>query len=180
MACEKCGYLDKKESILFGKRLCDFCKKFAPTKKEEFEEYLSEKVDWRILETFRKYDSQNANRKKGMRNRINKGLISYRAPLGYSINEGNLIQNEEASRVHSLFKTFLNRKYSLNSLARNFRLSTNGVKKILSNRAYLGELKFDGKIYKSTHQGIISPEIFYAVQRKLKTYLRPRKKRKTI
>ena len=42
------------------------------------------------------------------------------------------LPNEEASKVHSLFKTFLNRNYSLNSLAKNFSLSVNGLKKVLT------------------------------------------------
>jgi hypothetical protein len=61
-------------------------------------------------------------------------------------------------------------------LSKNFHLSVPGLKKILTNRTYLGEVKFDGKIYKGDHSSIINPEIFYAVARKLKTYLRPRKK----
>ena len=71
-----------------------------------------------------------------------------------------------------IFKTFLERDYSLNSLAKNYSLSVNGIKKILQNRTYLGEIKFAGSLHKGNHQPIISPEIFYAVQRKLKDVLR--------
>ena len=104
------------------------------------------------------------------------GKLQTRPPLGYDVSNGNLIPNKDAARVHSLFKTFLARKYSLNSLAKNFSLSINGLKKVLSNRTYLGEIKFDNQIHKADHQPIISPEIFYAAQRKLQTYLKPRKK----
>ena len=115
-----------------------------------------------------------------MEKMANIGRIVTRAPLGYDVVNGNLIPNEDAVRVHSLFRTFLNRKYTLTSLSKNFSLSINGLKKILTNRTYLGEIKFDGKIHKGEHQQLISPEIFYAVQRKLKTYLRPRKKNNFI
>ena len=36
----------------------------------------------------------------------------------------------------------------------------NGLKKILKNRTYLGEVKFAGNLYKSNHPAIINPEIF--------------------
>lgn len=178
MVCKKCGYLDKNEKSFFGQNLCSFCSKFAPKKIILFQEYLDEKTDWKSVEPYRKYlGILEINKKEGMQKVAKKGLLVTRPPLGYDVQAGDLVQNEEASKVHSLFKTFLNRKYSLNSLAKNFGLSVNGIKKILTNRTYLGEIKFDGNLYESNHEPIISPEIFYAVQRKLKEeYVRPRKK----
>lgn len=176
MTCKKCGYLDKKEVKIFGSSLCKICAIFAPDKINDFQNYISEKIDWKHLETFRNTGHiPGRKQKKGMEKMASIGRLVTRAPMGYDVVNGNLIPNEDAVKVHSLFKTFLNRVYSLNSLAKNFSLSVNGLKKILSNRTYLGEIKFDGKIHKGDHKALISPEIFYAVQRKLKTYLRPRK-----
>jgi len=108
--------------------------------------------------------------------RAKKGIHVTRPPLGYSSQGNDLVLNENASKVHLLFRTFLNKKYSLNFLAKDFGVSTNGLKKILTNRTYLGEVKFDGRIFKANHKPLISPEIFYAVQRKLKEeYLKPKK-----
>lgn len=177
MVCKKCGYLDKKETKLFGSTLCKICATFAPNKIDDFQNYVAEKIDWKILDTFRKYkQSPGKKQKQGMEKMASIGRLVTRAPLGYDVINGNLIPNEDAIRVHSLFKTFLARNYSLNSIAKNFSLSVNGLKKVLTNRTYLGEIKFNGKIYKGNHSIIINPEIFYAVQRKLKTYLKPRKK----
>lgn len=177
MVCEKCGYKDLKYNKIFGKNLCRICSKFSPNNPQDLNKYLEEKVDWKILEPFRNYQERGIERKKeGMNKRAKVGILVSRAPLGYEVIQGNLVPNEDSSKIHSLFKTFLNRAYSLNSLAKNFSLSVNGLKKVLSNRTYLGEIKFDGKIFKGTHKPLISPEIFYAVQRKLKEYLRPRKK----
>jgi len=177
MTCKKCGYAEKKEVKLFGSPLCKVCATFAPKTIQDFQNYISEKVDWKTLDTFRKYNASPGHKQKeGMQKMASIGRLVTRPPLGYDVMNGNLSPNEDASRVHSLFKTFLARAYSLNSLAKNFSLSVNGLKKILSNRTYLGEIKFDGKIHKGDHPSIISPEIFYAVQRKLKTYLKPRKK----
>lgn len=177
MTCKKCGYSERKEVKIFGSPLCKICSIFAPDKLSDFQDYISEKVDWKHLETFRNSGHIPGTRqKKGMNKMASLGRVQTRAPLGYDVINGNLIPNEDAVKVHSLFKTFLNRAYSLNSLAKNFSLSVNGLKKILTNRTYLGEIKFDGKIHKGTHKPIISPEIFYASNRKLNTYLRPRKK----
>ena len=176
MTCKKCGYVDKKELTKFGSTLCKVCATFAPEKIHDFQEYIAEKLDWKKIDTFRKYDIHpNKKQKEGMQKMASIGRLQTRPPLGYEVQNGNLIPNEDAIKVHSLFKTFLARNYSLNSLAKNFSLSVNGLKKVLTNRTYLGEIKFDGKIHKGDHHAIINAEIFYAAQRKIKDYLRPRK-----
>lgn len=176
MVCIKCGYVDKNEVKVFDNYLCKFCASYAPSEKTEFQNYISEKVDWKAIDTFRKFAKIVGKKQKtGMSKTAQLGNPISRAPLGYEIIDGNLFPNEDAAKVHSLFRTFLNRDYSLNSMAKNFSLSINGLKKILTNRTYIGEIKFDGRIFKGNHKPIISPEIFYAVQRKIKTYLKPRK-----
>jgi hypothetical protein len=176
MTCEKCGYRDKREVTFFGKALCGVCASFAPEGPADFQNYISEKLDWRTLDTFRKYGQSSGKKQKiGMSKEASKGKLVTRAPLGYDAVGGQLIANQDSSKVHSLFKTFLNRDYSLNSLSKNFGLSINGMKKVLTNRTYLGEIKFDGQIHKGNHKPLISPEIFYAVQRKLKEISHKRK-----
>ncbi len=170
--CEKCGYSETKSKCKekFGLVLCSVCARFAPNDKNQFEKYVDEKIDWKLLETFRKYgpsQSPGSSQKSGMLQTAEKGKVISRAPLGYGVVDGTLVQNSDASRVHSLFKTFLEKDYSLNSLAKNYGLSVNGLKKVLSNRTYLGEIKFSGRLIKGSHKSLVSPEIFYAVQRKL-------------
>lgn len=178
MACEKCGYSDTNEKEKNNVKLCRICYHFSPEKQEDFNSYLEEKVDWKTLDTFRKYNqTAGEQQKKGMDEKAKQGQVMTRAPLGYSIIDGKLVQNEDAAKVHSLFKTFLEKEYSLNSLSKNYGLSVNGLKKVLSNRTYLGEIKFAGKLNKGTHTSLISPEIFYAVQRKLKEKLAPMPKK---
>jgi len=173
MACEKCSYKDENEKEIFGKKLCRICAHFAPLDKENFNSYINEKVDWKILDTFRKFNQKSGQAQvEGMNKKVAGGNPVTRAPKGYSFVNGKLQINQDAAKVHSLFKTFLEKDYSLNGLAKNYGLSVNGLKKILSNRTYLGEIKFCGQIHKGSHQPIISPEIFYAVQRKLKEILR--------
>jgi hypothetical protein len=177
MVCKKCGYQDTKEIKIFGSDLCKVCATHAPESPSDFQNYISEKIDWKTIDSFRKFgQAPGKKQKSGMSKKAVKGNLVTRAPRGYDVIDGGLFPNEDAVKIHSLFRTFLNRNYSLNSMAKNFSLSVNGLKKILANRTYLGEIKFDGQIFKGNHKPIISPEIFYAVQRKLKTYLKPRKK----
>jgi hypothetical protein len=177
MVCKKCGYQDEKEVKLFGSSLCRVCASHAPEEVHHFQDYVLEKLDWKRIDTFRKYGQFPGKKQKlGMAEKAFKGKPVTRAPKGYDIIEGDLQPNKDSGKIYSLFRTFLARNYSLNSLAKNFSLSVNGLKKILTNRTYLGEIKFDNRIYKGNHKLIIPPEIFYAVQRKLKEYLKPRKK----
>ncbi len=176
MACEKCGYHDKKEGEKLNSKLCRLCLMFAPENESDFQNYLSEKIDWKLLETFRKYGQSTGSRqKKGMDEKAKQGKIMTRVALGYSLVNESLIPNEFASKVHSIFRTFLNQNYSLNNMAKHYSLSVNGLKKVLKNRTYLGEVKFAGNLYKSNHSAIINPEIFYAVQRKLVEISKKRK-----
>lgn len=168
MVCEKCGYQDKKQTTKNEVVLCSFCNFFSPESPEDFKRYVEEKIDWKILETFRKYNQTLGSRQKeGMAVQAKKGKLVTRPALGYNLVEGKLVPNEFASKVHSMFKVFLEKNYSLNSMSKHYGISLNGLKKILKNRTYLGEIKFDGQLHKGTHQPIISQELFYAVQRKL-------------
>jgi len=177
MTCKKCGYSEKKEIIKFGDNLCSVCVTFSPDDPGKFELYVNDKVDWRDIDSFRKMGQlPGVRQKRGMKKKAKSGALVTRAPLGYDVKEGKLIPNEDSIRIHSLFRDFLNRDFSLNVLSKNYGLSVNGLKKVLQNRTYLGEIKFDSEIHKAEHKAILSPEIFYAVQRKLTGYLRPRRK----
>lgn len=176
MTCVKCSYKDSKEVVLFAKPLCTICATFAPRVKEDFESYISEHIDWKVIDTFRrKGHMPGFKQKKGMHNKAKEGRVVTRAPLGYTVKEGKLILNQDAIRVRGIFNTFLKKEISLNQLSKQQGLSVNGLKKILTNRTYLGEIKFDGALHKADHKALLAPEVFYAVQRKLQQYLKPRK-----
>lgn len=177
MQCKKCGYSENSMRKFFGSPLCKICATFAPSNPHDFQNYINEKIDWKILDTFRiSGHTRGSKQKAGMQNKAKKGKLQTRPPFGYDCKEGLLVPNKDSIKVRSIFKAFLAKNYSLNSLAKNFALSgPNGLKKILTNRTYLGEIKFSGKIHKGNHQPIINPEIFYAAQRKLQSYLKPRK-----
>lgn len=96
MTCKKCGYTDPKEKKVFGTPLCKICATFAPQKIKDFQDYISEKIDWKKLDTFRKYKQHPGQKQKeGMQKIANIGKLVTRPPLGYDVQNGNLIPNEE-------------------------------------------------------------------------------------
>jgi DNA invertase Pin-like site-specific DNA recombinase len=109
-----------------------------------------------------------------MQIKAKQGFPVTRAPLGYTIENNTFTLNEDSTKVILIFKTFLNSNLSLNQLSKNFGISLNGLKKILKNRTYLGEIKFNNQLFSSNHTPLINPEIFYATQRKLNQILKPR------
>ncbi len=167
MKCEKCGYdsLDNKKFLGTEIYLCQICRQFASS--DNLSEYLQEKIDWRQLESFRKQKNKNL---QGMKNKIKEGKIMSRAAFGYKIEKKELIPDlEKQLIVEEIFRTFLERKISLNQLAKNYGFSVNGIKKILKNFTYIGKVKFEGQIVPGKHIPIISSELFNKVQNKIET-----------
>ncbi len=158
--CEKCGY------ELTGKNnLCSVCSRFAPSDPSQLKEYVKEKLNWKLLETFRKFGNKNIKR---MEDKAREGKIMSRAPFGYKIESKQLVKNNENNlKVEEIFRTFLEQDVSLNQLAKQFGFSVNGLKKILRNFTYIGKIKFKGQIIEGKHKAIITPELFNKVQNKL-------------
>ena len=118
MQCKKCGYKEKNQTKIFGSYLCKICKTFAPSNPKDFQNYINEKIDWKILDTFRVYgQTPGLKQKKGMEKMAIIGRLQSRPPLGYDVQNGNLVPNEDSIKISSLFKTFLTGEYSLNFLA---------------------------------------------------------------
>lgn len=166
--CVKCGYPSEKNKSVFGVFLCEFCKFFAPFEKENFLGYISKKVKWEDLESFRNQKRIGSSKQKeGMVKKAKKGGAVSRAPFGYKIVEKKLVKAENFRVVENIFLDFQNSEVSLNKLSKKYGFSLNGIKKILRNFAYIGKIKFDGEIYEGTHDPIISSTLFNHVQDKL-------------
>jgi len=164
MKCEKCGYDSEDNKEIKGVYLCSICSKFAP-ENEKLPLYLQEKLDWKNLESFRKYENRNI---LGMKNKAQEGRIMNRAPFGYKIINKELIPDEEKKLIaEKIFRDFLEQDISLNQLAQKFKFSLNGIKKFLKNFTYIGKIKFKGQIIPGKHPPIISSELFNKVQNKL-------------
>jgi hypothetical protein len=172
MKCEKCDFESEQNKKLPGTDiiLCSICSHFCPSPdSEKFPEYISEKTDWKSLESFRKFQEQDKNL-SGMKKKASQGKIMSRAAFGYKIENKELLPNDEKRLiVQEIFHTFLNTDISLNQLAKKHGFSVNGLKKILKNFTYIGKVKFSGQIMQGKHEPIISPELFNKVQNKLES-----------
>ena len=185
-SCQKCGFQDKTTEELEPHHivlrvncgngeiqnlitLCSICHHYAPDSEEELKRYLAEKIDGKILETFRKSNrSISKQTKTGMLNLFNKGKLITRAPLGYKIINKELIPAENSFIVQEIYQNFLNSDTSLTQIGKKYNLSVNGLKKVLTNQTYLGKVKFAGQVAQGTHKPLLSEELFNNVQEKLK------------
>ena len=165
--CSKCGY-ECDTKIKYNHPLCIICFKFAPDTFNIFMEYINEKIDGSILETFRKNSVFfGENQKKGMIQKAEKGKLMSRVPFGYKLVEGRLVPAENHREVEEIFEEFLTTNISLTQLAKKHNFSVNGLKKILKNFTYLGKIKFNGMIHQGNHQSIVSSTLFNHVQNKI-------------
>lgn len=169
--CEKCGYIsEQNKQIKINNNeifICQICSKFSPNN-EKLESYLKEKIDWKQLESFRRFSNNMNKNIAGMHEKAKQGNVMSRAAFGYNLVDKQLIPNEHNKiLVQEIFMTFLNENISLNQLSKRYSLSINGLKKILRNFTYIGKVKFDGQIMPGKHPSLISAEIFNKVQDKL-------------
>jgi hypothetical protein len=184
-SCAKCGFSDKtgeglKIFPLFLKNpetenkddfvtFCSICYKHAPENPKKLREYLSEKIDGKLLDTFRKPENGISKKTKiGMNSSFSKGNHLSKAPRGYKFFDKKLVPDENFESIRGIFKEFLNTNISLTQLAKRNNLTTTGLIKLIQNRTYLGKVKLSGKEIQGSHQPLISLELFQKVQNKLK------------
>jgi hypothetical protein len=167
LKCIKCSYESEDNLKKFNVPLCKICSKFAPNDESRFKEYIKEKIDWRFLETYRKFLEADCPQKKAMIAKATQGFIMSRPPFGYKFVDNKLIPAQNFREIEEIFEEFLTKKISLNKLSKKHNVSVNGLKKILTNFTYIGKTKFNNKIYNGNHKPIVSPILFNRVQDKL-------------
>ena len=127
--------------------------------------------------------------KRGIRQKLRRGEWLTLAPLGYVNNykTRNIEPHPTYSKViKRAFEEYATGKYTLVSLAeflaehgivqkKGTPLAKVSVVKMLTNRAYLGFVKFHGEYHDGNFEPILSPTLFEAVQKVLKSKQRPRK-----
>ena len=107
----------------------------------------------------------------GMERKFREGGAITKPPLGYKmVDKKLLIEPEKAGKIKEMFNEFLTEEISLNKLAKRHNLSVNGLKKVLSNQSYLGNVKFAGKVSEGEHEAIINREMFEKIQKKLRKW----------
>jgi len=166
--CMKCGYESEKNKKKFGLVLCSICYVFSPDEPDLLDEYISEKISFRELESFRRfYNPRGEKQKKGMHEKAFNGQPVTRPPFGYRLENKKLVPDENSKKIIEIFEEFLNKEISLNKLAKKYGFSVNGLKKILTNFTYVGKIKFNGEIHDGTHEPLVSSTVFNHVQDKL-------------
>ncbi|GLI54725.1 serine recombinase [Propionigenium maris DSM 9537] len=118
--------------------------------------------------------------KNRMRHYTAEGYWVFQPPRGYRLENKILyIIEEEAEMVRDIYRDFL-AGASYAELCRNYNTSNPGIKRILTNVAYIGKTKFGfegkdkdtgkrvqnlpGEIFEGKHEPIIDLDIFNAVQ----------------
>ncbi len=132
----------------------------------------SGKLMFHIISAFAEFERNIIGERTtfGMSRKSKEGGATTKPPFGYNMIDKKLIPDpQKASLIPQLFEEF-NAGDSLNALARRYHLSVNGVKKVLQNRTYLGEVKFAGVVNKGIHEPLISEELFNIVQSKIQKY----------
>ncbi len=142
-----------------------------------------------------KYYSDNLkqNVERGMRQKLRKGEWLTRAPFGYLNNPKT--RNIEPDPVKSKiivrsYEEYATGSHTLISLAQFLALHSvttragtplgkASVKRLLTNRAYLGFTKHHGEFFPGSFASILSPTLFEAVQKKLVERARPQNSRKS-
>ncbi len=134
-------------------------------------------------------DSLTQNVKRGMRAKLRRGEWLTRAPFGYVNNPKT--RNIEPHPVHSkiivrAFKEYAKGTHGLVSLShflhehgvstkKGTPLGKASIKRLLTNRAYLGFTKHYDEWFEGSFAPIITPKLFEAVQKVLASKARPRR-----
>ncbi len=131
----------------------------------------SGKLMFHIISAFAEFERNIIGERTtfGMERKSKEGGAISKPPFGYKmIDKKLIIDTEKVEEVRTIFNEFLTTEISLNKLARKQGLTINGVKKILSNQAYLGKVKFAGKMHTGIHESILKEGLFNQVQDKLR------------
>ncbi|KKT66868.1 MAG: Recombinase [Candidatus Curtissbacteria bacterium GW2011_GWC1_44_33] len=133
-------------------------------------------------------DNLIENIKRGNRQKLRNGVWPSKAPLGYLNNpktRGIDIDSEKSLIVKKAFELFIQGRKSFTDIDRflasvgvtdgNGReLKNDVVKYMLTNKFYVGIMKYAGEYYQGTHQTFIDKELFEKVQKQVVKIEKPR------
>src|SRR3984957_1903014 len=110
---------------------------------------------------------------KGMREKAEQGIYPSRPPIGYRNNKEERtieVDPDKAPVAKRMFELYASGRHSLSSL-RQALLSEFGVRmaksyldRLLKNPFYMGQFRWEDKIYQGTHTPLISAQLFQEVQ----------------
>jgi len=136
-------------------------------------------------------DNLRENILRGIRQKIRRGELSAKAPLGY-FNEPKLRTIEPNiktfKKVKECLEAFATGKYTLTAMQKKMfsigltshsenLLHIASVRHILENPFYYGYFRYRGEIHQGSHKPMISKKLFDQIQQALADNGKPRKKR---
>jgi DNA invertase Pin-like site-specific DNA recombinase len=136
-------------------------------------------------------DNLRENILRGIRQKIRRGELSAKAPLGY-FNEPRLRTIEPDrktfNKVKEILRAFATGNYTLTAIqSKMFSLGLVGkdgkpphlstIQKVLTNPFYYGHFRYRGEIHQGSHKPMISKKLFDQIQEALILNGKPRKKR---
>ena len=139
-------------------------------------------------------DALSENVRRGMREKIRRGVYPHKPPLGY-VNEPRLrtieIHPQKAPLVRRMFETYATGRHNFDQMAalaaqwgllshQEKPLARSMIPKMLSDRFYIGFFKWRGEEYEGKHAPLIPVDLFERVQRVLEDRGRGRYKTKTV
>jgi site-specific DNA recombinase len=110
---------------------------------------------------------------KGMREKAEQGIYPSRPPIGYRNNklEHTIeVDLDKAPIAKRMFELYASGRHSLSSLRRALqtefgaRLAKSYLERLLKNPFYMGQFRWEDKIYQGTHMPLVSPQLFQEVQ----------------
>ena len=127
-------------------------------------------------------DNLSENVRRGMRQKLRNGVWPGKATYGYSNNpktRGIDVDLEKSKAIRRAFELFVGGVHSFTDIANYLHkfglqrkngkpLHINEIRNILSNKFYIGILRYNGEYYDGTHKTFISRELFAKVQAELK------------
>ena len=133
-------------------------------------------------------DNLSENVKRGMRHKIRLGIWPVQAPLGYLNDKQNkniVVEPVKSKIVKKCFEMFVTGKHSFISISKYLfnlkvttklgkKINTSTIKKMLSNRFYLGVMSYKGELHKGIHKPLISKALFDSVQKQIVRFEKPR------
>ena len=136
-------------------------------------------------------DNLRENILRGIRQKIRRGELSAKAPLGY-FNESRLRAIEPNKKtfkkVKECLEAFATGQYTLTAIQQKMfslglvnktgkPLHLSSIQTILINPFYYGHFRYRGEIHQGSHKPMISKKLFDRIQEALITNGKPRKKR---
>jgi site-specific DNA recombinase len=126
-------------------------------------------------------DALSENVRRGMREKIRRGVYPHKPPLGY-LNEPRLrtieVHQQKAPLLRRLFEAYATGRFNFDQMAelaakwgllshQERPLARSMIPKILSDRFYIGVFDWAGEKYEGTHERLIPQELFDLVQKVL-------------